>query len=335
MVPEVIQGEYYGTGIYGTGVTGITNNTTAGTDFVGNTVSAVYGALNNSSIRAFGVLGDTFNNFSTRTGGVLGTDGVAAGALGYYGTAGTFGTSYAVYGFARAYTVGTAAGARMANPNDLNTSIGLGIYGGVIGGWIKGDEYGTVFSGKRFSSYNLGKVISNEDYIVISGEDKKIVSYATTASRPEISSKGIAKLINGKGNVSFDKSFTELIDSSKPIIVTCTPMGETKGVFLAEVTSNGFKIKENQNGDSSVSFSWIAIGEKDISKKEKLSDEILDKDFENNLNQVMHDENLDGGKAIWSQNGKVQFGDKAPENPIKKRERFQKARKNLTQTEKK
>ena len=48
----------------------------------------------------------------------------------------------------------------------------------------------------------------------------------------------------------------------------------------------------------------------------------------------MHDENLDGGKAIWSQNGKVQFGDKAPENPIKKRERFQKARKNLTQTEK-
>lgn len=314
-----IQGEYTGSSIFGNGVAAFAGNTTAGSDFVGSTVSGVYGGLTNSVGRSFGVFGDTYLNFATRTGGVMGTDGVASGALGYYGNAGS-GTSYAVYGFSRGYTAGGTGGARTSTEH-LNSSIGLGIYGGVIGGWIKGDEYGTVFSGDRFSSYNIGKVISNEDYIVISGEENKVVSYASTALQPEISSKGLAKLINGQANVAFDKSFSQLIDNSKPIIVTCTPMGETKGIFLAEVTSEGFKIKENQNGNSSVSFTWIAIGEKQISEKLKLSSEILDKDFERNLREVMHDENLDGGKAIWSQNGKVEFGDKAPENPIKKQKR--------------
>lgn len=328
-----VQGEYNGTNLYGCGISGLTYNTTAGTDFIGNTVSSIYGGLGNSTSRSFGVLGDTYNNFALRTGGVLGTDGVAAGALGYYGS-NAGGTSYAVYGFSRTYQTGIAGG-RMQSSNYINSSIGLGIYGGVIGGWIKGDEYGTVFTGKRFSSYNLGKVISNEDYIVVSGKDNKVVSYATTSLQPEINSKGIAKLLNGRANVSFDKAFSQLVDKSKPIIVTCTPMGETKGVFLAEVTSEGFKVKENQNGNSSVSFSWIAIGEKEVSENQKLSPEILDNDFENNLNEVMHDENLDGGKAIWSQNGKVQFGDKAPENPIKKRDRPQRSRINPKVNEKK
>lgn len=315
-----VQGEYNSSSILGSGIVGFAGNTTAGTDFIGNTVSANYGGLTNSVGRSFGIFGDTFTNFAVRTGGVLGTDGVASGALGYYGSA-AGGTSYAVYGFSRAHTNGTAAGARMSNSNTINSSIGLGIYGGVIGGWIKGDEYGTVFSGKRFSSYHLGKVISNEDYVVISGDENKVVSYASTASQPEISTKGIAKLSNGQATVTFEKSFSQLIDSSKSVIVTCTPMGETKGVFLAEVTSDGFRVKENQNGNSSVAFSWIAIGEKQLSAKQKLSAEILDKDFEANLNGVMHDENLDGGKAIWEQNGKVQFGDKAPENPAKKQKR--------------
>ncbi|HNP33516.1 MAG TPA: hypothetical protein PKN96_09510 [Flavobacterium sp.] len=326
-----IQGEYYGTSMFGSGITGLTSNTTAGTDFVGNTASAIYGGLSNSAARSFGVFGDTLTNTTLRTGGVLGTDGIASGALGYY-SSNAGGTSYAVYGFSRAYQTGVATG-RMANPNYINSSIGMGIYGGVIGGWIKGDEYGTVFTGKRFSSYNLGKVISNEDYIVISGHDDKVVSYASTALQPEINSKGIAKLTNGQANVAFEKSFSQLVDKTKPIIVTCTPMGETKGVFLAEVTSEGFKIKENQNGNSSVSFSWIAIGEKTVSQNQELSSEILDKNFESNLNEVMHDENLDGGKAIWSQNGKIHFGDKAPVNPLKLREKPVRGRK--SQTEKK
>ena len=317
-----VQGEYSGTSMYGSGIVGLTYNTTSGTDFIGNTASAIYGGLGNSANRNFGVFGDTFSNVSTRTGGVLGTDGVRAGALGYYNNSSV---SYAVYGFNQLYQQGSATG-KMANPNYINASIGLGIYGGVIGGWIKGDEYGTVFSGKRFSSYNLGKVISNEDYIVVSGKDNKVVSYASTALQPEINSKGIAKLVSGQADVAFDKAFSQLVDKSKPIIVTCTPMGETKGVFLSKVTSEGFKIKENQNGNSNVSFSWMAIGEKDVSENQKLSVEILDKDFEDNLNGVMHDENLDGGKAIWSQNGKVQFGNKAPENPYKKREKPQRGR---------
>lgn len=314
-----IQGEYYGTSGGSDGVRGINHSTTSGSNFTNSISSGITGTLNVTSAvnYAFGVRGTVGTNSfasSTRSGGVIGTNLFASGALGYFARNGV---DYAVYAFGGTRTNGDPAG-RISNNNYHDTSIGLGVYGGVIGSWIKGHEYGLVTTGERFSSYNIGKVISNEDYIVVTGKENKVASYATTALQPEINAKGVGKLSNGEAYIAFERNFSLLIDKSKPIVVTCTPMGETKGIFLAEVNSNGFRIKENQNGNSNMTFTWIAIAEKDVSDKAEISKEILDKNFENNLNETMHDENIDGGKAIWSENGIVNFGEKAPIQEIKK-----------------
>ena len=190
-----VQGEYFGTNAEGAGVRGVIGNTTAGTGFgaVSAGVSGL-GALNNSTAGSykFGVYGD--GGYTVRSGGVMGYDfGYAQGALGYYAANGF---DYCVYGFGQAYTTGVATGyypnlnenLLASNDNNFNLkyldnrsngdeidfnswssnqpnkTIGLGIYGGVMGGWIKGLVYGTNLSGAKYGLYVHGKTITNNVY---------------------------------------------------------------------------------------------------------------------------------------------------------------------------
>jgi len=253
---------------------------------------------------------------------VLGTNYYKSGALGYYSNSGN---DYSIYGFGSGATAGSATGKATRS---LDTGIGLGVYGGVMGGWIKGNEYGSVFTGDRFSSYHLGKVITNEQYLMVSGTDQKTVSYATSSLSPDVSLKGKGQLVQGKATVVFPKAFTDLLDPTQEVVVTCTPMGETNGVFLRQVNTEGFSVAENKQGTSAAAFYWVAVGTRKMAAA--VSAEVLQPDFEDNLLAVMHDENTDGGKAIWVENGEVFFGEKAPVNPIKL-ENYKKNSKRLMQ----
>ena len=333
-----VQGEYYGTNAFGSGVRGISSTSSSGTGFTSGLSAAVEGSYIVPTPRnyAFGVSGSVGTNTyvgSTRTGGVFGTDLFASGALGYYAANGN---DYAVYGFGLGHTNGIATGRiaqnkNSSNINSPNTFIGLGIYGGVIGGWIRGDDYGTIFSGNRFGNYTIGKNITNENFIVISGKENKTATYATTSLSVDIYAKGVGKLVNGKSYILFDKNFTSILSNEKPVIVTVTPIGQSNGLFLDSVDSNGFTIKENSEGNSNISFTWIAIGEKAGYENPVVSKEILDKDFEKNLTEVMHNDDTEGGKAIWSEDGNIKFGEKAPFQKVKEtiaKENSNKARTN-------
>lgn len=311
-----VQGEYEGSNSRGPGVRGISNTTTAGTDFIGTTVSGVSGSIGATGARSFGVMGTTGTNSTRRTGGVLGTDLVASGALGYYAQGGG-GTSYSVYGFGNGYTTGGATGRQNQNP-EANAHIGLGIYGGIVGGWIKGQTYGAMFSGDRFGSYVHGKSITNDTYVVLDkkNDGTKIATYASTSMSIDVQSRGVGALNKGTTHISFDKKFSQLIDSKKPIILTITPIGENNGVHIVNIDKNGFTIKENLNGKSNVKFNWVAIAEKN-NKIEEISEEMLSADFDTNMNGVMHDDTLDGGKAVWWDGSDVQFGESTPINRTK------------------
>jgi hypothetical protein len=310
-----VQGEYDGTNRFGPGVRGITFNPTAGLDFLGSSVSGISGSLlTGDAQRAFGVMGDTGNNLSRRTGGVIGTDFFAAGALGYY--AQNF-ISYGVYAFGNPRVDGGVNG-RMTNENSIDTHVGMGIHGGFMGGWIKGKEYGVLLSGERFGAYTNGKTITNDVFVVLDqkADGEKQATFASTSLSIDVQAKGIGQLANGIARITFDKNFSDLIDQNKPIIVTITPFGESNGVHIVSVDKNGFSIKENNNGFSNVKFNWIAIAEKS-NKDNKVSKEILTEKFDENISSFMHNENLDGGSAIWTENGEVKFGERAPKNEEK------------------
>lgn len=306
-----VQGEYDGTG-FGAGVRGLFSTVLNGTSFnLGSSLVGVDGGSVSAGSYKFGVYGT--GGISPRSGGVMGNDGnFRWGGLGYFSAASV---DYSVYGFGTNFTTG-GAGGRMAGPSnplrDFDNSVGLGIYGGVMGGWIKGLEYGTVLSGKRYGAYVDGKTLTNDLYVVLNGNEtnERTASYAATSLSVDINAKGTANLRNGEAEVKFDAKYAALISSEKPIIVAVTPMGETKGVYIVSVSKDGFKIKENGNGTSNTSFSWMAIAEKAGYENPQISAEILNTAFDVNMNGVMHND-YDAettGTAIWWNGTDVKMG---------------------------
>lgn len=315
------------------GVYGVNSGVIDGNSFLTSGCrKAIYGQENNLAAQyAFGVYGSGGNQI--RSGGVIGhNNGTAlfsAGALGYY-TSGFVNT--AVYGFGTAYTNGVVGGkvsngsSSLNSLNDANAMVGLGIYGGVMGGWIKGLIYGVNLSGVRYGAYVHGKTITNDVIAVLNTNENtndRTATYASTAMKVEVTDKGISKLEQGKKVVLFNSKFASLLSKNEPVIITVSPLGNSQGLYIENITNDGFTVIENNGGNSTVNFNWIAIGVKKGFENPNISPEILDSDFEEKINGnsgVMYNENNPElpTYSIWWDGTKVRF-DK-PNIDIKKEE---------------
>ncbi len=303
-----------GVGIYGL------NNGPLGLSFgygSGDSRVSVYGDGLTAGSYAFGVLGD--GGTSARSGGVFGDDyGFARGALGYYSSGLV---DYSVYGFGLGYTTG-AAGGRMSGSNDNvshesepNNMVGLGIYGGVMGGWVRGLHYGFHTKGVEYGMYVDGNTVTNKPVVQLieNGTEKRSVSFAPAAMSADVYVRGNTNLRNGTAYISFNENFSNIISAEIPLNITITPTGASKGVYVTEVTSKGFRIVENENGTSSVSVNWVAYGTRTgyENPENVLSNEIMSSRFDQNMDAVMFNENNTEGQAkgLWYDGEKVLTGE--------------------------
>lgn len=320
-----VQGEYGGTaGANTAAVRGGNQSATAGTGF--RTLAATgprAGVMGNTSSGTgqytFGVHG-SMGTGDVRTGAVFGDDfGYAFGGLGYYSS--TF-VDYAVYGFGLAYQVGGAGGI-IQNPNgglgnngnsllksgsanalaQPNTMVGLGIYGGVMGGWMRGLVYGTYLKGDRYSLYVDGKTYMNEPItqLVATDGDRQAV-YGSSAMKVEISDRGKSTLTNGETHIAFSEAFKQTISANPDeLTITVSPMGNSNGVYISSYDENGFTVKENNNGASNVQFNWIAIGTRKNFESVEHSPEVIANDFDGKMNNVMYNDNNTQGtpQPMW------------------------------------
>lgn len=305
-----IQGEYAGTNAQGTGVRGSYMTGTSGTSFIALT-SGVNGGATSAGSYKCGVWGS--GGTSTRSGGVIGIDGnFARGALGYYSSGFV---DIAVYGFGQGHTNGVAGGRFSSEGltpvyDKPNNFIGLGIYGGVMGGWVKGLVYGTNFSGEKYGVYVHGNTVTNSNYVQLNstqGSINRVASYATTALTNELTSKGKIQLNNGEAFVSLDNNFKDLCEEGS-LVITSTPMGNCNGVYIKNVTRDGFTVKELNNGTSNVQVSYIVSGT--LKNAKSFSEpEILSKDYEKNMDGVMHNDGDPDtqGAPIWYDGQKVRY----------------------------
>ncbi len=250
----------------------------------------------------FGVTGHSDNDF-TRTGGVLGsiTGGTYWSSLGYKNSGGT---AYGVYATA-ALATGTG---RFSQPQK-NSSIGGGFYGGMIGSWSKGNVIGQISSGNLFASYNSGDEYTTGKQIeLVDTGNQKTAAYTVTSTESIVYKKGKTTLVNGTVRVDFDKNYLALLGEIP--VVTITPMGQCSGLYIESIDQKGFVIKELNNGTSNVAISWIAVGDRIDAKQNILPKEILDKDFDKNINEVMFNENnkTETAKAVWFDGKDIQFG---------------------------
>jgi hypothetical protein len=313
-----VQGEYYGTNNSGAGVRGLIGNATAGISF--GTVSAGVsgsGAVSAATVGSykFGVYGN--GGLSIRSGGVMGYDyGFGVGALGYY--ASNF-VDYGVYGFGQAHTNGAAAGRTIPGSNNTNgsmtfyndgntelsqnTFIGLGIYGGVMGGWVRGLKYGFHAKGETYSLYVDGQGFSNKPftYLMPTATGERVSGYMSAAVSPEVTDKGKVQMENGRAFVSFKENFKKVMTADmNELVITATPQGSTAGVFITQISNEGFWIYENNGGSSNVQISWMAVSPVNTGNL-NTDAELLSSEFDGKMEKVMYnDNNTDGtSQPIW------------------------------------
>lgn len=310
-----VQGEYNGTNAQGAGVRGIALTTTAGTGF-NAPHTGVSGNATTSGTYKYGVFGS--GGTTIRSGGVMGYDyGFGIGALGYYGSSTL---DYSVYGFGVAYTTGVAGG-RSSGQQPLevgmdqpNTNVGLGIYGGVMGGWVRGMRYGMHVKGDRTSLYVDGPTFTNQpiQQLVAMDDGSRVSTYVPSSTTADVYARGKSKMAAGQIYVRFDDGFKQIISDPQSVTITVTPTGNSNGVYVSAIDPNGFWVKENNNGSSNVDLSWIAVGVRKGSETMTASPEILQADFDHNMRGVMHNDNSpEPGRPVWWDGKEVRF-DAAP-----------------------
>ena len=318
-----VQGEYSGTYASSAGVRGINfaSVTVPGTSF-SSPISGVNGTLPNtapgtySQANQFGVNGSSPSNTGRTVGGVIGLNFQS----GVYGMLGYRRSNGLAYGALSSTAVGAGLTSKSAS---TDTSIGMGTQGGFLGAQIKGNQFGLITKGDVIGQYTDGSTVTTKGFAVISKDAKgnKATTYVPTSTTVDVSTKGTGKLVNGYAKISFDKNYSLLTSKDKPVIVTVSPMGETKGVYVTEVTTDGFIVKENGKGNSNASFLWIAIGEKNNADDMKMPAELLTKDFDSNLDSfltidedVKQDQYEKGtSKAMWWNGKNIVFGNDAPD----------------------
>lgn len=318
-----------------TPVLGENNTITVGTGFSGGAyatpraIGGVYGnigsRITSSSTDAylFGVVGDILTvgsgTIPEASGGVMGAGG--SGQFGMLGYKAKGGNTYSVYGGGGSNngTINSGNTGRSSNetPNNL---IGLGINGGFMGGYVKGDQFGLISKGEEFGMYVQGNTLTNKPIVQLTetSDTKKTVSYTATSTEVDVTTRGVGKLANGESYITFKEAFKNLVSNNEPINITITPTGETNGVYVSRVTNEGFFVKENLKGTSNASFNWTAIGTRaGYENGVAISETILAKDFEKNMNGVMNnDATKEEGTPIYFDGNKVKF-ERIPEGLVK------------------
>jgi hypothetical protein len=145
-------------------------------------------------------------------------------------------------------------------PNTELNGVGGGFFGS-IGSLSKGSVIGQMNEGELFAAYNKGDVYTSGKQVeLVSDEETVTPAYSVTSNKITVYNNGTVQLVNGMAQVRFDENYKQLLAEAPN--ATATPMGECQGVFITEVTKEGFIIKELNSGISNVPISWISVGKR-------------------------------------------------------------------------
>lgn len=317
-----VQGEYLGTAPLGAGVRGLYMTAGTGTGFTEPTSggSGVRGSMGSSSPGAytFGVRGYS-PAVNARSGAILGSGAdLAFGGVGYCASNLV---DYSFYGFGTAYQTGTGGGSAERAPVPANAHIGLGLIGGVMGGWMRGKAYGLHVQAERSSLYVDGRSVNTQPTVQLidTPGNQRAVTYAVSSPSPDVYVRGRSSTRAGRAVVNVPESFRasvsarrSLRDAAADVVVTVTPMGESKGLYIAAMTDEGFEVRENGGGNADVPFAWIAMATRaDVDTD--MPAEVVADNFDGNMRGVMNND-ISGpaGQPLWWDGSGVRFDQPPP-----------------------
>lgn len=147
-----------------------------------------------------------------------------------------------------------------------NSASGLGAGTTSAGGYFRDSI--SIFS-KTYAwvaAYNSGtkyKILGDGvvSTIVKDKQNKEHIMYCTESPEVLLDDYGQGQLINGVAIIKLDEIYTHtiLVNDKHSLRVFVQLEGDCKGVFVTEKTSQGFTVKELDNGKSNVSFTYRVV----------------------------------------------------------------------------
>jgi hypothetical protein len=90
----------------------------------------------------------------------------------------------------------------------------------------------------------------------VTTDGQHVDTYAPQVTQPSLEDFGEAQLSDGSARVSLDPKFASAIDITSRYLVSLTPEGDCRGLYVAERDASGFTVRELQGGRSSIGFSY-------------------------------------------------------------------------------
>ncbi len=291
------------------GVYGYHQTSTAGTGYYYlDTMCGVYGRCEYGVDYHCGVQGATYSDDSgNRTSGVHGhfTD-----QTGYWGSLAYKTSANAMYGgYFTSRDIGTGKG---SPGSEAQTAVGLGSWGDLFGADIHGNIYGVYVEGGNYGLYSHGRVFRDELDVHLQHMENRLTSvlYTNVSTDVTVQTSGFSTLSKGACRIEFDDHFKRAVSPDVPVIVTVTPTGNSNGVYVSEVTKDGFTVVENNGGKSSVTVSFIAIGRRAGYEDPQLPVEVISWDYVDKLSRGLHDDadTETDGEGLYYQDGELYVG---------------------------
>ncbi|MEN9441706.1 MAG: hypothetical protein RLZ33_1783 [Bacteroidota bacterium] len=285
----------------------------AGTTYGTNVRSSLFG-FGGSAAYNFGVAAYEWGS-TARSGAVIGS--YSSGTWGTLGYTNSGGTSFGAY-----FTAAAGIGAGYNEMGNVRTGVGLGSFGGVMGGWIRGEVTGLTTSGELYASYNIGnEYTSGHQADVVSTENGRVAAYSNTSVKLKVYADGYSNIVNGEAFVQFDEEFIALMENNAKPVVTVNAVGFPVALYLKSVSREGFTVATVDGSSVNVELSWTAVATRCDNANTELPKELLNPKFDKNMKAIMHNDSNTERNAlpIWW-DGKTLRYDQAPIDPIKVKE---------------
>jgi hypothetical protein len=88
---------------------------------------------------------------------------------------------------------------------------------------------------------------------------RQVLAYAPESATPTIEDLGAAQMRDGVANVWLPSDFSSVMSHQDAYYVFLTPMGDTRGLYIARQTTLGFQVRENEHGRSNVLFQYRIV----------------------------------------------------------------------------
>jgi hypothetical protein len=86
-----------------------------------------------------------------------------------------------------------------------------------------------------------------------------VAEYAPRQTEPTIEDFGEAQLIAGRAHIEIRADFAATIDRGSRYLVFITPEGDNRGLYVIDKATNGFDVRESQDGQSNIAFSYRIV----------------------------------------------------------------------------